>query len=413
MSGASIAKTAPEAAELLRDEQRHIKALVCAETAAACARRFPGRLRALVLTGSMARSEATVVHHDGGHTLLGDADFLAVFDTRAAQPPQEELDAVCTQVEARLGLIGITLHVGVNAVERSYFAALPAHTYTYELRACGQVVMGDERILDSIPDYTLAELSREDAWRTLCHRILEVLAALPAEPHAGDPLAPDVTYAVMKLFLDMATSYLVFAGEYEPTYAGRAKRLEALAAVDANSALPLRELARRVAQCTAWKLNQGAGNGEARWPLVEEAVWFARQLWRWEAKQLTGLADPATVGQLIGSLAAKQNLRHRARGWLSLLRRTGVMPSWRNWPRWARLSLRATPRMLIYRVAAELFFRLPCLVRHQGRPPGLDANWNELARLLPRAPSPPCRGWRELVNSVVANYEEFLMGTTA
>ena len=45
--------------------------------------RYGGDLRALILTGSMARGEETIVERDGVQRVLGDAEFLLIFHDSA------------------------------------------------------------------------------------------------------------------------------------------------------------------------------------------------------------------------------------------------------------------------------------------------------------------------------------------
>ena len=62
-------------------------AAVSEKAAELCARDYGPSLRAVVLTGSLARDEATWVRDGAGRRLLGDAEFLLVFEQRVALPP--------------------------------------------------------------------------------------------------------------------------------------------------------------------------------------------------------------------------------------------------------------------------------------------------------------------------------------
>ena len=53
--------------------------LILDETVALCTQVYKNRLRAIVLTGSVARDEGTFVNTAEGMTLLGDAEFFVVF----------------------------------------------------------------------------------------------------------------------------------------------------------------------------------------------------------------------------------------------------------------------------------------------------------------------------------------------
>ena len=91
----------------MRTIQEHSLALSIREEAS---RHFGGRygagLQALVLTGSMARNEATTVEVDGVRRVLGDAEFLLIFrDSVAWLPDDVELTADCARIEAALGCV--------------------------------------------------------------------------------------------------------------------------------------------------------------------------------------------------------------------------------------------------------------------------------------------------------------------
>jgi hypothetical protein len=347
--------------------------------------------------------------------LLGDADFLLVFRQNA---DADGLDQLAKEIECALETVGITVHIGLGAVVPGYFPSLPSSTFTYELKDCGRVVWGDDHILDSIPTCLPAKLPREDAWRTLNNRMIELLGCFdeqttrsdPPEtsaytarqtlgkplgpgnwkPETGNSLSPALHYAAVKLYLDMATSWLVFAGYYAPTYRERERKVRQLA-LDPTSDAPfaLEAFAARVSEATAFKLHPSGTEdtyADASWDFLESALHHALQLWQWEASKLvekfpvssfqfparkrvhtphrklrtgslaleTGNWKPETV---VARVAERQRLGERLRGWASLLRRTGIS-SWRNWPRWAKLARQATPRYLVYGVAAELVWHL-------------------------------------------------------
>ena len=202
------------------EDQEMVAREICEQAKTACIRAFGQRLLAIVLTGSLARQEATVVIRfplettqpvqrdtDNGEretgdgkratsqalALLGDADFLLVFrqDGDAAG-----LNRIAREIECALQAGGIAVDVGLGAVAPGYFSSLPPSTFAYELKACGRVVWGDDHLLDSIPTYPPAELPKEDAWRTLNNRMIELLGCftfpvtrslLPADPASTLP----------------------------------------------------------------------------------------------------------------------------------------------------------------------------------------------------------------------------------
>ncbi len=391
-----------------------VRTTICDKTAAVCAQAYGSRLRALVLTGSLARNEATVVLQKDECKVLGDADFLLVFGQHAVEPKAAELNDLASEIEACLAPHGLSVAIGLASVRPGYFRSLPPHSYSYELRVCGSVVWGDAKILELIPRYSAAQLSREDAWRTLCHRMIELLGSMVDDNSSSPALPESARYPAQKLCLDTATSYLVFAGGYEPTYAARSRRLSELARLandDSGQPFPLTEFAKLISQCTTWKLQPGSCDDLQLRDLLDQVVWYACRLWRWEAAQLGGVDGHSDLGTLINAVAAQQSLPARVRGWISLLRRVErITPH--DCICWTKLIRRATPRYLIYWVAAELFFAPGGKLGKGEQLPGPEVAWAELRQLLPAVPGPNSNpSWQDLAVDVWWNYQRFLMGT--
>lgn len=369
-------------------------------------------MRAIVLTGSLARGEATLAKAGPQWRLLGDADFYLVFHARL--PLASEVESVERKAEKALRDQGVQGSVGLSPVGASYFCKMPPHILTYELRSCGHIVWGDADILSQVPPLTPEQISLEDAWRLLANRIIEQLETIAFAARPAEMFSTDTQYRTVKLYLDMATSYLVFAGRYFPTYRAREEELARIASDPSAQADPpfsLEPFADRVKACTRFKL-KGCGLTDSPRQLFEDAVHYADLLWRWELERLTG----ETCG-LMRHWMRRQPVTARIRGWASALRRCRWHRSWRQWPHWTRLSWRGSPRYWVYSVAAELFFQLPLLLRTGPGSAEPDIDWRPLAARLPlpdEADSDPrTPGWQRLARLVVLNYRRFLEGTTA
>lgn len=391
---------------------------ICDAVAAECNATFGDRVMSLIMTGSAARGEATIVNSGNNWKLLGDAEFLVVVQRRSGAADAVYAEAVKRESAKKLVDQGIELLIDLAVVGVSYLKTLPPHIFSYELRACGRIISGDPGILGLIPQFTARDISREDAWRLLCNRMIEQLEFVDELERSALQLTPSLHYATIKLYLDMATSYLAFSGNYAPTYRERAERLATFAEKAGNEApFPLRKFAIQVAECTSWKLTGDEVGCDRRVELWHEAINYMRRLWRWEMIQLTNNRDGLTIAGLSARLASQQKMEQRLRGWMSLVKRRGWLKSSPQWPRWVRLSFHSTPRYLVYQVAAEVAFRLPCLVKHSGQAPRLDVAWGEIQALLPeRAPQSNSRSgaiWRGLVDDVLWNYGQFLRDTRA
>jgi hypothetical protein len=412
------------AAELGRT--RVFRRVICQMTLRLCRRHFRDSLASIVLMGSLAREEATFVQDEGCCRLLGDAEFLLIFGARAILPPRALLNFLRKNIEGSLANVGVVGEVHLNAAHPDYLSKLRPHIFAYELRECGLVVWGDPSILCWIPDFSAADIPLEDGWRLLSNRMVEQLEVLEGPEQRQKCLKPRLLYRTIKLYLDMATSFLLFAGEYAPSYSERARRLRILA--DAQSGderypFDLRRFCRRVAECTRWKLSMSglrdsfspALEGDAGFSWWEEAVSYARLLWRWELHRLVGTTGQPSNQELLERWMECQPCSRRLRGWLYVLRNQGWHRSWKNWPHWARLAWKASPRYWIYGAASELFFRLPCHSEPEGHIAHVAFDFADVRSWLPvrseAEPGQKLSAWCGLARETVWNYEHFLLET--
>lgn len=393
-----VSEAAAEARRILVEEARRAVARICGSAA-----------RALVLTGSFARGEASVLPRAGDLIVLGDVEFLLVLKKGVHLSAQAELVAR-REIETAALHRGVHCPVDVAMVHAGFFRSLPPHVFSFELRACGEVVWGDRSVLALIPPLTANGLDREDAWRLLGNRIVEQLGAMEdvSRPESEPPLR--MQCHTIKLFLDMATSLLVFTGDYAPTYRQRADRLFRLASrTSRRMPFPLEKFASRVSDCTRWKL-QPEEVPRLGWEFAQEARAYARHLWLWELQQLTGLGDAVGERILMRRWMKAQSYRARVRGWLSAGRRLGGFKEWRRWPRFLRLAARCSPRYLVYAAAVDLFFSPAWMA------PGSEGPRSSRvvgARELPLARWRGDERTTTLAAEIVRNYRQLLVGTRA
>ena len=386
-------------------------------------------LRAVVLTGSLARDEATLVQGKKSWRLLGDAEFLLIFHACVPLPPKVAISFLRQNIETSISRLGIAGEISFSAAHPKYLRSLRPHIFAYELRNCGQVVGGDSEILTHIPSFSATDIPLEDGWRLLSNRMVEQLEALEGLEQRPKVLPRRLLYRTVKLYLDMATSFLLFAGEYAPTYMERARRLRILANTQpANDKAPfdLRHFSNRVSECTQWKVSETELRSppsaelalEPDFSWCEEAIAHARKLWRWELACLVGSTEEASNQDLLERWMKCQPASRRLRGWLVVLRKEGWHRSWKNWPRWTRLGWCGSPRDWTYAAASELFFQLPHPFEPIGQVGQVRGNCETAfahlpvvrhVELDPRALSKPT--WQQVASVVRWNYRRFLEET--
>lgn len=386
------------------------------KTAELCARDYARNLRAVVLTGSLARDEATWVRETRGWRLLGDAEFLLVFEPRVALPAPSAFHSLGQEIQDVLRRDGVLGSIQLAPVYPKYLRRLQPHIFAYELRACGQVLWGEPDVLSLIPPFTVADIPLEDAWRLLANRMIELLEALAGLATLTGSVPESLRYRTVKLYLDMATSLLLFAGSYAPTYRERQCRLAALADAGADDRwpFPLGPFAQQVSVSTDLKLgSKWASSAEGGWDFWRQVFRYARLLWRWELARLAQGPPGATDRQLMRTWMRHQPLARRLRGWMFVWRAFGWLRSWRWWPRWARLAAQGSPRYWVYSAAYRLFCQLPEVLQAEDHREMSRPLVGELFSSLPVVRHSELRNWAELVSQVAWNYHSFLEPTRA
>jgi hypothetical protein len=393
--------------------------LICEEAVRKCALAFGDKLRAIVITGSLARGEETVGQEANFRRVFGDAEFLLIFERGAILPGRHSMHALQQELEHAIERKQVRCKIDLGAVHPIYLQRLPKHIYSYELRNRGRVVWGDSAILSHIPAFDAQDIVREDAWRMLCNRLIELLEEPRDFSGECDTCADGLLYRTTKLYLDMATSFLVFAGAYTPSYRERQKNLSLLARRSgAQNAWPfeLASFSARVTACTDWKLSPQrsySASTQIRW---QEAIRFAQQLWRWELSQLTGASNETSDCELMRRWMCRQPTAKRLRGWLYVIRNRGWLRSWRNWLRWGQLARHASPRYCVYHAASKFAFQLPLIVGNETNAPEAS-EVQQLGDWLPVScdfrHDERMAYWHHLGSAIVWNYRMFVEKTRA
>jgi hypothetical protein len=219
-------------------------------------------------------------------------------------------------------------------------------------------------------------------------------------------------YATVKLYLDMATSFLIFAGAYRPTYRERLKELEHVAATvrPASVPFPLPAFVESIEYCTRLKLSPSdplsgvfISDAESE-QLFVDGVRFAHLLWRWELQLLLQLDSNAPDEELLARWASSQPWIARFRGWVRVVRDVNAATTLKNWKRWLKLARHKSPRHGVYAAGCQMFFRIPDLM--QSRQSELFQN---LSNLLPISPEGSAElKWRSLAAAITQNYHQFV-----
>jgi hypothetical protein len=200
----------------------------------------------------------------------------------------------------------------------------------------------------------------------------------------------------LKLYLDICTSLLIFSGEYEPTYQGRARKLsQVLPTLSQQLQHDLSDFEGTVKEALRAKLTgEGAGRF-ADLDQIKSALLYCQLASAWELRLMSDKQPPT-----IEHYARSRSFRSRSRGWLAVATRSEILSASVQSFRWLGLFLKGSPRHLIYKATADLL--------KEWDSPSIDervlASTNQL---LPF----PYRGsltWSSTAAAVAENYHRFV-----
>ncbi len=335
------------------------------------------QLEAVILTGSLARGEGSVLFRPDGIRLLGDIEFLVIlkapFDWIKMRRQMVELSRQATR---ELGENGRVASIEYAPAGTRYLTrAIRPCIFAYDLRHHGKVVWGRTDILAEIRSFGAEAIPHEDAVELIMNRMVELLLLEVAQQlnnHASEARA----YHVVKIILDLAGSVLAFVGKHVALYSERPKSFAALysSSADLVSAIPngqrfLYEL-NSAASCKLAPTEDLLFRGELKERGTAISIW-AKNLWQWEMRQILDRPS-AQFSELLEDYMKYDPLIQRLKGWAKFychpLRPTGTISPLRM----ARLFFQGSPRSLVYAAA---------LMAYQGMAQGLG-DWEKRAELL-------------------------------
>lgn len=322
----------PGSFSLCADPQRQAEASrelqAASEQVRAGTRRFSAL--GLILTGSFARGEATIlVEPEGGVRWLSDIECLVVFPADKQKAPIAEVDQVLRGIESDRNLqasnMGSGIKLELRSIQAPRLARLRPAIFSRELLEHGKLLWGEPAALP-LPRWYHAgsEVPAADGFRLLNNRIMEQLAVrLNDERGSEDRISR--SYWVSKFWIDLATSLSIFLRCYVTTYLGRQASIEKTLAArpelfgDSFGRLFMTRLkesmAIKVGKLSAFNSYSASLN---------EAASAAAQVWGWESDQLAGRSlGRGDWRSIVSRLRRAETASQRVRDWARLLLRRG------------------------------------------------------------------------------------------
>lgn len=331
----------------------------------------PPTLVAVVLTGSFARGEGTVLPMDGRLKVLGDIEFFVVL-ARSSDYLRLRTEMATWGAEAAATLCDDRVHAelefGPVAVDYLHHAARPS-IFVHDLRHHGKVLWGPPELLEGMPAFGSEDIPREDALRLLLNRTIEQLDAYDRIPTLTGDAFLDVGYQRLKVLLDLAGSALAFSGSHCASYAQRPAALARLIKETPSLARRLpSSFERELGAAARIKLEPDLRDFT---PAADVSASTRRRALRaqilaagpaitgllhWELEQL--FAAVGDLDDLLDRYLRAPSFGRRSREWLKLLVNPKPAPRPISLTSAARLLWRSTPRELIHAAGALAFRNL-------------------------------------------------------
>jgi hypothetical protein len=329
-----------------------------------------GALAALVLTGSFARGEGSVMASDGRLRVLGDIEFLAVlaseheFHTYRTQMP--EIGRAASH--AVRDVIEVDVEFGPVTTEYFRTNARPS-IFVYDLIRHGKVVCGSTDIVKTVPEFGPERIPADDAVNLLFNRTIEQLEAYDRAATLEGRALWDLAYQRQKLVLDLAGSALAFVGRHQPSYEARPAAFGRLFTETPalRAGLPPVYCA-ELERAARLKITPGDGRGvlPPALGLDEQREWIRQQIvagvpavsafLHWELGELLQIRDELPA--LLRRWTRRPTFGRRTWDWGKVALHPTAPPLPLSRLRAGALFCRSTPRALLYTAGALSYLNL-------------------------------------------------------
>ncbi len=371
--------------------------------------------RGLVLTGSAARGEETILPTTSGSLWLSDLELLVVVPDEVERVAQcDLLDLVASRISAGLRRDGIAVEVELTPVQQRYFTRMRPHIFAYELLMNGRQLFGDRDYCALLPKFHPWDISDEDAWRLISNRIVEWLSLQLSSRTAR---TESQFYAVAKQYLDLVTALSLFCGRYAASYDGRRESVLTICEWMQHriSSFPSRDFmqfaetafefkVRPENRKFEWVLRPEAGEFDAAaakagfGPMVSELPRLLSMAW-WAALAEMHEGVVRSREDALTALSQVYGWEGVVRGWGKLIVRPEGRAGGAFYSRMARLFWSGSPRSLVYACSAQL-------LASYGKQDTRALRW--VRSHLPVLYGPKAVDWRSLAQQCVWNWERYL-----
>ncbi len=248
-----------------------------------------GNVGGLILSGSFASGEGSVMMLGGDPVFLSDIDLLLVTSTPASHAGiYSRRTAIGKACEELLPGARFDGRIDMGVMTLGELAAMPRSPGVFDMREKGVLLKGRSDLLARFPDFTADEIGPGEAVRLLENRMAALLGNRPGTDRPGGVDLYRFLYGISRIYTDIVTASLCAEGMYLPGYRARSDFISSSAEASQVRGKLGDSLIADAVKWTGFKIDPGA-----------EEVWTvdsrASHLWLEAAGDLLAVRDSISL----------------------------------------------------------------------------------------------------------------------
>ena len=185
-----------------------------------------GNVEGLILSGSFASYEGSIVMLSGNPVFLSDIDLVLVVSTLASYDRfyarRSIIGKACEDLLPNARFVG---RIDVGVVTAGELTSMPMSPGVFEIRERGVLLYGGKGLVDRFPSFGPDAIATGEALRLLENRMAAFLGDLPPKDRPERMDLYRFLYGVSRVYTDIITASLCAGGLYRSGYAARAEFL--------------------------------------------------------------------------------------------------------------------------------------------------------------------------------------------
>lgn len=183
----------------------------------------PENIVGLILSGSFASCEGSMVMLDGHPVFLSDMDLVLVVSSAASHAEiYHRRSIIGKECEELLPDVRFDGRIDIGVITPGELAGMPQSPGVFDIREKGVLLYGEKGLFGRFPSFNHSEIGADEALRLIENRMAAFLGYWPATDKPEGKDLSRFLYGVSRVYTDILTASLCAADSYQPGYAARA-----------------------------------------------------------------------------------------------------------------------------------------------------------------------------------------------